>query len=111
MKNRLASGWQRLPSTIRKPIVLTVGLVLILLAGLTGWLPGPGGIPLFLLGIAILATEFEWAKGVRDRVLLWLKRFSRWFKDNQFLGLVIIALFILLLIGVSSLFSYIITRL
>lgn len=50
-----------------------VGVLLIALAGLTGPLPGPGGIPLFLLGLAVLASEFEWAQSV----LAWAKENAR----------------------------------
>lgn len=35
-----------------------------------GPLPGPGGIPLFLGGIALWATEFHWA----HRVWSWFRR-------------------------------------
>lgn len=65
----LKHRWKRTPATVRKPLVMIVGGLFIIAAGLTGWLPGPGGIPLFLIGIAILATEFEWAKGLRDYVI------------------------------------------
>ena len=41
-----------------------VGGLLLILAPLTGWLPGPGGIPLFIAGLAVLAREFEWAQRV-----------------------------------------------
>ncbi|HIW31018.1 MAG TPA: PGPGW domain-containing protein, partial [Candidatus Luteococcus avicola] len=40
-------------------------------AALTGWLPGPGGIPLFLMGLAVWASEFEWAHRL-------LSVFDRW---------------------------------
>lgn len=46
------------------------GLFFVILAGLTGPLPGPGGIPLLLVGLAIWASEFEWAQ----RVMSWVKR-------------------------------------
>ncbi len=29
---------------------------------LFGWLPGPGGIPLFLLGLGLLAVNHDWAE-------------------------------------------------
>lgn len=45
------------------------GLVFIALGIVTGPLPGPGGIPLVLLGLAIWASEFEWA----HKVMQWLK--------------------------------------
>lgn len=44
-------------------ILLTdlAGIGLIILSILTGWIPGPGGIPLFLAGLALLAINHEWA--------------------------------------------------
>lgn len=63
---------------IYRGLVGFVGVFLILLAGATGWLPGPGGIPLALLGLAVLASEFEWAQ----RLLEWAKdrvrQMARW---------------------------------
>lgn len=50
--------------------VVLAGLALMAAAIVTGPLPGPGGIPLFLLGLAVLASEFEWA----NRVMMWFKR-------------------------------------
>jgi len=38
------------------------GFGLLVLAVLTGWLPGPGGIPLFLVGLGVLAMNYEWAE-------------------------------------------------
>ena len=32
----------------------------------TGWLPGPGGIPLFILGLSLLAINHEWAQRYID---------------------------------------------
>jgi len=78
--------WFKVPHRIRKPIVLTVGTIFLLGAGLTGWLPGPGGIPLFLIGIAILATEFVWAERLQDYALQKLKLASVWYKKHRVLG-------------------------
>ncbi|MGD7707844.1 PGPGW domain-containing protein [Microlunatus sp. Y2014] len=50
--------------------VAVLGLLLIILAGLTGPFPGPGGIPLLLVGLAVWASEFEWAQ----HVMLWVKK-------------------------------------
>ncbi len=47
-----------------------LGALLMIAAALTGWLPGPGGIPLFILGLAVWASEFAWAKRLMD----WFKR-------------------------------------
>lgn len=38
------------------------GFGLMILAVLTGWLPGPGGIPLFLVGLGVLSLNYEWAE-------------------------------------------------
>lgn len=43
-----------------------------------GWLPGPGGIPLFLVGLAVLATEFVWAARLLWRANFEAHRFGRW---------------------------------
>jgi hypothetical protein len=61
---------KRNPATRRayRLTIAVVGCALILLAGATGWLPGPGGIPLALVGLAVLASEFEWAAKLLDRV-------------------------------------------
>jgi hypothetical protein len=40
------------------------GFGLILLGLLTGWLPGPGGIPLVLAGLALLSLNYEWAEKI-----------------------------------------------
>lgn len=42
------------------------GYGLILLGCATGWLPGPGGIPLILGGLALLSLHNEWARRLRD---------------------------------------------
>jgi uncharacterized protein (TIGR02611 family) len=55
-----------------------VGGLLIIAAPLTGWLPGPGGIPLLIAGLAVLASEFEWAQRLLDRVTGWVKDLTAW---------------------------------
>lgn len=47
----------------------TAGYLLIVAAGLTGWLPGPGGIPLFIAGLGLLSINNIWAKDLREYVL------------------------------------------
>jgi len=71
-------------------LVFIVGLLFIIASVLTGWLPGPGGIPLFLIGIAILATEFEQAQRVRNWILSYLERFSKWYRRHRLVGTLII---------------------
>jgi len=47
-----------------------LGLFLIALGLVSGPLPGPGGIPLVLLGLAVWSSEFEWA----HQVMMWFKQ-------------------------------------
>lgn len=84
--------WFSIPSHIRKPITLTIGMIFVVAAGLTGWLPGPGGIPLFLIGITILATEFQWAERIKQKVLSWVQRAGAWIRLHPKRGSTIIAL-------------------
>ncbi|HEX4662425.1 MAG TPA: PGPGW domain-containing protein [Candidatus Saccharimonadales bacterium] len=98
---RLKSGWRSTPGHIRKPIVLVAGMFFIVAAGLTGWLPGPGGIPLFLIGIAILATEFVWAQRVRDITLRIVKIIGTWMRHHKVLATLAIIVCIGIAIGAS----------
>ena len=45
------------------------GYLLLLAAAATGWLPGPGGIPLALAGLALLSINNEWARRIRQMIL------------------------------------------
>lgn len=54
-------------SRARKLIALVVGLTIIGLSIPIGLLPGPGGIAVFIIGMAILASEFIWARRLMAR--------------------------------------------
>ncbi|PID51046.1 MAG: hypothetical protein CR980_00470 [Propionibacteriales bacterium] len=60
--NPIALFWYRIGVAI-------AGVVVMLAAIVSGPLPGPGGIPLFLIGVAILASEFSWARKIAEFVL------------------------------------------
>jgi hypothetical protein len=45
------------------------GYLLLIAAALTGWLPGPGGIPLALAGLGLLSINNEWARRLRTYLL------------------------------------------
>jgi hypothetical protein len=50
-----------------KIVVLdTLAVILMVAALATGWLPGPGGIPLFLIGLSLLAINHTWAQRYID---------------------------------------------
>jgi uncharacterized protein (TIGR02611 family) len=63
---------------IYRVVVGFAGLLLICLGLLTGPLPGPGGIPLVLLGLAIWSSEFEWAYRLRQRFKAEIRKFRGW---------------------------------
>ncbi|MCW2961698.1 MAG: hypothetical protein JWM25_798 [Thermoleophilia bacterium] len=50
-----------------RPFRIFAGTLLLLLALLVGWLPGPGFIPLALAGGFLLAGEVAWAARLLDR--------------------------------------------
>lgn len=53
--------WRRMPNTVRKTIVATIGATLVLLGLALIVLPGPFTIPLLIAGFAVLGSEFAWA--------------------------------------------------
>ncbi|MBP7858086.1 hypothetical protein KA016_03410 [Candidatus Saccharibacteria bacterium] len=50
-------------------LVDTAGYLLIVASALTGWLPGPGGLPLFIGGLGLLSIHNKWARDLREYVL------------------------------------------
>lgn len=66
-------------------IIITdlAGFGLIVLAILTGWLPGPGGIPLLLAGLGLLSINHKWARKILHNIKTHgLKFFDRLFVDH-----------------------------
>ncbi len=100
---RFKHRWRSIPATIRKPIILVIGMVFVVAAALTGWLPGPGGIPLFLVGIAVLATEFEWAKRLRDAVVDRIRQLGIVYRRHKIVGTVVLVLCVAIFAGLSFL--------
>lgn len=60
-----------------------VGTLLVVLGCLSGPLPGPGGIPLVLLGLAVMASEFVWAERLMELFKRQLHRFRSWSRPRQ----------------------------
>ncbi len=58
MKRGINQVWK----VTKRIITDVVGVLLILAAIFFGWLPGIGGIPLFLAGLGLLAIHNEWAQ-------------------------------------------------
>lgn len=61
------------------------GLLLMVAAALTGPLPGPGGIPLFLLGLAVWSSEFEWANNLMGWFKRQFDRYRGWSRSRRLL--------------------------
>ena len=91
----LKKGWRKTPAKLRKPFVFVLGFSVVVAGIILLPLPGPGWVIIFA-GFAILATEFEFAERVRDKLIFFLKKiihyfepawrrfaksFKRWFKS------------------------------
>lgn len=74
----LKKGWKRTPAKVRKPFVFVFGFSVVGLGMALIPLPGPGWLIVFA-GFAILATEFEFAERVRDRLVGFLKKIIGYF--------------------------------
>lgn len=59
-------AWRRVPRPVRIPLVLTIGLTIIGIGIALLVLPGPG-IAVIIVGLALLATEFAWARSLLER--------------------------------------------
>lgn len=102
MRQKLHLRWKRVPSGVRRPIVLTIGVLIVLLSGTVGWLPGPGGIPIFLLGVAILSSEFHWAQRFKLFILDSVHASGHWFRAHHIQG----TLLLLSSLGISFFIAY-----
>ena len=72
MPERARKAWQALPHPLRWISVALVGGACVLAGLIMLVLPGPG-IPVLILGLVILGTEFAWAQVMLER----LRRHSR----------------------------------
>jgi hypothetical protein len=59
-------------------VVTIIGLLLIAGGAAIAWIPGPWSLPIVLAGLAILASEYDWAQDVLD----WSKDMSRRAKEK-----------------------------
>jgi hypothetical protein len=58
--------------------IFAVGVVLILLSPLAGAIPGPGGIFVFAIGLAMVLKTSMWAKRHYVRFKRWQPKAGRW---------------------------------
>lgn len=59
--------WRATPRPLRRMIVAVLGGTLILLGALLVVLPGPFTLPLILLGLVVLASEYHWAERLLEK--------------------------------------------
>lgn len=90
--DKVKRGWKYIPDKPRRVLVFILGVLLILLAGIIGAIPGPGGTIIFLLGIAVLSTEFTWAQRLRDFLLGWVRRLGDYIKKRPIFSTLAIVL-------------------
>lgn len=98
---------QKQHSRSKRILIDIAGVGLIILSGLLGWLPGPGGVPLFLGGLGLLSINHEWAFRLRQ---YFIKRGSTFwralFSDNPRIQWVYDVLTLGLLYGLFLSFNY-----
>ena len=88
-------------------IIDAAGYGLIILSVLTGWLPGPGGIPLFLAGLGLLSINNAWAKKLLEYFKTNGQKFLELiFPDNPLIKALHDVFVAVLLIGVIVLIVY-----
>lgn len=78
------------------------GVGLIILAILTGWIPGPGGTPLFLAGLGLLAINHEWARNLLRQIKNHGIKFANAFFREHKLLMIAYDIVALLLVGAGA---------
>lgn len=90
--------------TIKVILADILGVLLIIGSILFGWLPGPGGIPMFLAGLSLLAINHKWAKKLLDNFKeQGMKFLNNFFQDHPVLMRVYDTVAILLFAGAAAL--------
>lgn len=106
-RDRFYRWWKKKPIKVRKSFVFAFGLTLICIAPLVGWIPGPGGIAIFLAGIAVLASEFDWAENLKAFFLETVPKEiqNRWRPTGRWLFTFDVTALILLLGAVAAAYN------
>ncbi len=83
-----------------------IGVLLIICSALLGWLPGPGGIPLLLGGLSLLASNHKWARNLLNKLKNnGGKLFKTLFNDNPKLKILYDVFSVLLVIIAGLIFG------
>lgn len=86
-------------SFIKRLAIDAAGFGLIVLSPFLGTLPGPGGIPIFLAGVAILSRNYDWAENLlKDFEKKRLEFVDKYLVGNRRISLVIDGICLLMII-------------
>ncbi|HSX31910.1 MAG TPA: PGPGW domain-containing protein [Candidatus Saccharimonadales bacterium] len=77
--DRVKSMWKRTPTKVRKPFVFVLGFAIVATGIVLLPLPGPGWVIIFA-GFALLATEFEFAERIKNKLIGILQGLANWLK-------------------------------
>lgn len=77
---------QRIKKLLKRFGTDIAGYCLIIAGLLTGWLPGPGGIPLILAGLGLLSMHNPWARSILHFIKQHGKKFVHYiFPENPYI--------------------------
>jgi hypothetical protein len=85
---------------VKTILIDILGFTLILASLLLGWLPGPGGIPLLIIGLSLLANNHEWAERILNKVKVeGVRIFDKLFDGSPRIRLLIDVVTVLIIAG------------
>ena len=87
----------------KKLAVDVAGFGLIIASPFLGWLPGPGGIPVFLAGVAILARNYDWAENLLQNFNARRQAFERKYLELDKKSALIVDILCLIIIASAAL--------
>lgn len=82
----------------QRVLIDAAGFSLMFISPFLGWLPGPGGIPLFLAGLGLVSLNHEWAERLLKNFDAKRRKFTNKYlvsspKVSAFVDIIIIAAF------------------
>lgn len=89
-------------NTFKRLSIDILGVLLIIGAIVFGWLPGIGGIPLFLAGLELIATNHEWARRLLVRLKKHGVKFTNAFFRNHPLLMMAYDVIAITLLGIAG---------
>ena len=92
---------------VKRILTDIAGYFLVLLGIASGWLPGPGGIPLILGGLGLLSINNAWARRWREWLAAHAGDFLKWFFPKHHVVQDLYDLLAVVLLGVVAWLIYI----